>query len=510
MMLDSTPGTMGAGILALLVVAYGCHETVLLAAPPDGGWGWTQDPVPLVWNSTYTKTPPRIDGVLDEVWNTAAPLTVMVREAMGGDHPRPVTLRALHTDDALYVFAQWPDDTKSDLRDPYVWDPEAQGYKRPSRPDDQFALEFPIDGDFAISMLTVTREFKADVWHWKAGRGNRVGWVDDKSHVISQSPVPNAKEHQLHGGRSVYIARVQDEGTGAYKVRIAPPSRQGDVVDSFEQMEPTGSLADVRGKGVHDGKTWSLEMCRRFDTGHPDDAVIDPSQDNPCAIAVLDDELYEEHSVSTLITLRFGGKPISRESAPEWYFDSDSDLPSSWKAQGTNQRGPVATWAIEADASAPSKPNVLALTDTKEGWGGTFNLFWTDRIRFKDGVIEVKVKAGTGREDQGGGLIWRVRDKNNYYIARWNPLEDNFRVYVVTNGSRKTLDSASVKADPARWHTIRVEHRSNEIRCYFDSEELLKARDQRLPGAGGVGMWTKADAATQFDDLRVRSLDQGR
>ena len=425
-----------------------------------------------------------------------------------GDHPRPVTLRALHTDDALYVFAQWPDDTKSELRDPYVWDPDAQRYERPSRPDDQFALEFPIDGDFAISMLTVTREFKADVWHWKAGRGNGVGWVDDKTHVISQSPVPNAKEHQLHGGRSVYIARVQDEGTGAYKVTAAPPSRQQDVVDSFQQLEPTGSLADVRGKGVHDGKTWSLEMSRRFDTGHPDDAVIDPSQDNPCAIAVLDDELYEEHSVSTLITLHFGGKLISKANASKWYFDSDTDLPSSWKAEGTNQRGPVATWAIKADASAPSKPNVLALTDTKEGRGSTFNLFWTDRVKFTDGVIEVMVKAGTGREDQGGGPIWRVQDNDNYYIARWNPLEDNFRVYLVTNGSRKTLDSATVKADPAKWHTIRIEHSADEIRCYFDGEELLKAHDQTFPGAGGVGVWTKADAVTQFDDLRVRSLDQ--
>ena len=504
MMLDSTLGTMGAGKLALLVVASGCLGTVP-APPPEGGWGWSRDPAPLVWHSTYTKTPPRIDGELDEVWKTAAPLTVMVREAMGGDHPRPVTLRALHTDDTFYIFAQWPDDTKSDLRDPYVWDPEAQRYERPSRPDDQFAIEFPMEGDFAISMLTVTREFRADVWHWKAGRGNRVGWVDDKYHVISQSPVPKAKEHKLHGGRSVYIARVQDAGTGAYKVIPAPTSRQEDVVDSFEQLEPTGSLADVRGKGVHDGATWSLEMSRKFDTGHPDDAVIDPSRDNRCAIAVLDDELYEEHSVSTVITLRFGGGANSKGGASSWNFDGDRDLPSGWKAEGTNQRGPVAMWAIKANASAPSKPNALALTDTREGWGGTFNLFWTDRVKFKDGIIEVKVKAGSGEGDQGGGPIWRARDKDNYYIARWNPLEDNFRVYAVTNGRRKTLDSATVKADPARWHTIRIEHIGDEIRCSFDGEELLMVHDQTLPGAGGVGVWTKADAATSFDDFKVTS-----
>lgn len=241
------------------------EKTPQTESRPQGGWGWTQDPVPLVWHSIYTKTPPRIDGESDDVWKTAKPLTVMVREAMGGDHPKPVTLRALYTDDTLYVLAQWPDDTKSDMRDPYVWNPEIQRYERPSRPDDQFALEFPIKGDFGISMLTVTREFTADVWHWKAGRGNPMGWVDDKSHIISQSPIPGAKKHDLHGGRHVYIARLMDAGTPSYKKIPVPTSRQGAIVNSFVHGDPpTGSLADVRGKGVHDGSGWTLELSRNL------------------------------------------------------------------------------------------------------------------------------------------------------------------------------------------------------------------------------------------------------
>jgi hypothetical protein len=237
----------------------------------------------------------------------------MVREALGGDHPKPVTLRALHTDDTIYILAEWPDATRSNMRDPYVWNAAAGKYDRPSRPDDQFAIEFPIRGDFGISMLTVTREYTTDVWHWKAGRGNPIGWVDDKYHVISQKPVPEAKQHALHGGRSVYIARRQDAVASPYRLKPEPPKHQGDVVDSFEQAEPSGSLADVRGKGVHNGTGWLLEMSRKFDTGHPeDDAVIDLKKDNVCAIAVLDDELYEEHSVSTVITLRFRGGPARR------------------------------------------------------------------------------------------------------------------------------------------------------------------------------------------------------
>jgi hypothetical protein len=192
--------------------------------------------------------------------------------------------------------------------------------------------------------------------------------------------------------------------------------------------------------------------------------------------------------------------------ASTWIFDDAETerLPEGWRAEGTNQRGPVATWIVKADTSAPSKPNVLALTDTKEGWGGTFNLCWTDHVKFKDGVIEVKVKAGTGREDQGGGLIWRLQDKDNYYITRWNPLEDNFRLYSVKDGSRKILESARVKADPSKWHTIRIEHMGDEIKCYFDNEALKTVQDNTFPAGGGVGVWTKADAVTAFDDLEVK------
>lgn len=299
------------GMALLAVACVSLAEEPDRPLPPDGT-GWTADAWPVVWTSTYVEKAPMVDGEVDEVWSQAKTLTVHVREALGGDHPRPVELRALHTGDTLYVLARWPDATPSRMRDPFVWNAETKQYDRPSRPDDQFALEFPIRGDFGISMLTVTREFMADVWHWKAGRGNPIGWVDDKFHVISQRPIddPKAAKHDLHGGRAVYILRKGDAGSSAFKSVDKPTAYSTDVVDSFVQQEPSGSAADVRGKGVHDGKGWTLEMSRRFDTAHPDDdAAIDPLKDNPCAIAVLDDELYEEHSVSTLIHLRLFGGP---------------------------------------------------------------------------------------------------------------------------------------------------------------------------------------------------------
>ena len=95
---------------------------------------------PLIWEARYAATPPSIDGRIDEVWTLAKPLTVGVREALGGGSPVSVMLRALYTDDTLYVLAQWPDTTPSVQRDPYVWNPQTKEYDRPTKPDDQFCV----------------------------------------------------------------------------------------------------------------------------------------------------------------------------------------------------------------------------------------------------------------------------------------------------------------------------------------------------------------------------------
>lgn len=259
----------------------------------------------LLWESAFTTTVPEIDGVVDDVWKRSKPLTVEVREAFGGDDPKSVVLRSVHNGERIYILAQWPDTTRSDMRDPYVWNAAKSMYERPSKPDDQFALEFPLSGDFAVSMLALSRDFTADVWHWKAGRGNPVGWVDDKRHIISQKPIENGREYSLGGRGMVYVARLADEGTPSYVLQEAPERFTGEVVDSFRSQTPSGSLADVRGKGRHDGKGWTLEMSRRFNTHHDDDTTLNPNEGVLCAIAVLDDELYWQHSVSPLLELRF-------------------------------------------------------------------------------------------------------------------------------------------------------------------------------------------------------------
>ena len=178
-------------------------------------------------------------------------------------------------------------------------------------------------------------------------------------------------------------------------------------------------------------------------------------------------------------------------------------LPAGWKVEATHPAGTLATWSVQTDSNAASGDQVLAvqINDYKRD---TFNLCWTDQMAFKDGIVEVKVRAGQGRIDQGGGPIWRVKDANNYYIARWNPLENNFRLYYVKDGNRIQLASASVEVAADQWYTIRIENQGNRITGYFDSKKLLEVTDSTFTESGGVGLWTKADAASFFEDFEVQ------
>lgn len=185
-------------------------------------------------------------------------------------------------------------------------------------------------------------------------------------------------------------------------------------------------------------------------------------------------------------------------------FDSDADV-AGWSAASTGGRGPDATWNAQADAAAVSAPRVLSLTNANHASDDRFNLFWSASPRLRDGKLAVAVRADGGAVDQGGGPIWRVQDANNYYVCRFNPLESNYRVYVVTDGVRRQLGTALVEAKMGQWHRVEVEHRGDRITCWLDGQRLLDVTDATIGKEGGVGVWTKADARTSFDDLVVRA-----
>ncbi len=182
-------------------------------------------------------------------------------------------------------------------------------------------------------------------------------------------------------------------------------------------------------------------------------------------------------------------------------------IPSGWKVEGTRQRGPLATWQVTADKTAPSGTKALTLTSPNHTSGGTFNLCWTGKVRFLNGTLSVRFKANSGREDQGGGILWRAQDKNNYYVARFNPLEDNFRLYTVKEGVRRMLKSARIHLPAHVWHQMKIVQEKNTIKAYLNGKEYLNYSDATFTKPGGVGLWTKADAATSFDDFIVNEAE---
>jgi hypothetical protein len=195
------------------------------------------------------------------------------------------------------------------------------------------------------------------------------------------------------------------------------------------------------------------------------------------------------------------GEEEEGEEYQVWNFDQDEvgTTPKGILNAGTGPKGEKGQWVVQKDETAPSPPN--ALVQTAKNAGSTFNVAIFENTDHADLELKVKMKALGGQEDQGGGPIWRAKDANNYYITRFNPLENNFRVYKVVDGERKTLQSANVTL-PASWHEIEIKMVDDEIECELDGKEYLKVQDTTF-SRGKIGLWTKADAVTAFDDLKV-------
>ena len=183
-------------------------------------------------------------------------------------------------------------------------------------------------------------------------------------------------------------------------------------------------------------------------------------------------------------------------SAETIKFDTDTAgaLPKAWTSGITGRGTP--RWSVEPDASAPSPPHVLR----QSGVGDFPWCVRRDKV-LADGFVEVKFKPLAGREDQAGGVIWRWKDGDNYYVARANALENNVSLYYTENGSRKTITYVKAPVPGNAWHTLRAEFRDRHIRVVLDGKVYIEVDDAHISGAGAVGVWTKADSVTSFDDF---------
>jgi hypothetical protein len=216
--------------------------------------------------------------------------------------------------------------------------------------------------------------------------------------------------------------------------------------------------------------------------------------------------------------MTLASEPVDGASDPPTVITFD-DLevgrtPNGFAAALTGGGGPVA-WAVGRDPGAPSGDRVLIQTSV-DTTSSRFPLCIYQPVALADVTLRVKFKAISGTVDQAAGLVWRFRNEGNYYVVRANALEGNVVLYKVENGKRsdiKPLGSGVFaygrKAEIAqgRWHALEVEARGRRFRVALDGERLFEVEDSTFPTPGKVGLWTKADSVTAFDDFVIQSGD---
>lgn len=168
--------------------------------------------------------------------------------------------------------------------------------------------------------------------------------------------------------------------------------------------------------------------------------------------------------------------------------------PVQWTCGVTGRGQPH--WVIDDDQKAPSPPHVLV-----QRGQGDFPWCVKSGTALADGYVEVKFRPMAGNEDQAGGVVWRWKDANRYYVARANALENNVSIYYTEGGKRKALRYVDAPVEANMWHTLRVEFSGSHINVMLDGKRYIDIDDGHIAGAGAVGVWTKADSITAFDDF---------
>lgn len=195
----------------------------------------------------------------------------------------------------------------------------------------------------------------------------------------------------------------------------------------------------------------------------------------------------------------------------------DGAAPSQFSAAVTGEGGP-GRWIVERLVESGKRTNVLTQRSAIDA-NSRFPVCIYEGFSGKDVDLSIRFKPLSGKLDQAGGLVWRYRDANNYYIVRANALENNVTLYKMENGKRTDLKPAgswlfaygkSAKVPRGAWSTLRVVAKGQLFSVHLNGERLFDVEDPTFQGAGKAGLWTKADSVTRFDDLTIIPLDKAR
>lgn len=311
-------------------------------------------------------------------------------------------------------------------------------------------------------------DFKADIWPIFEAKCIECHGAEKKKSGLRM----HNKEEAMKGGTEGPMV-VAGNSAESLLIQLVAGTN-----DNFDRMPPEGDPLSAEQIGllrawIDQGANWPDDFANPETTAPAPAPESAPAPENSAAPA---------------------------ESHPE--TGSIEGMAEFWKVEATKQNGPLAKWEIVPDVQGPTDEPVFGVTKVEHTAIETFNILWTDKLQLKDGAISIHLKPVSGETDQGGGIIWRVKDKNNYYVARYNPKEGNLRVYKVVNGEREQLASADAKVEK-EWIPLRVEASGQHYKAILDGTVTVEGDDATFTEAGGAGFWTKADAATLFGGAAV-------
>jgi len=205
-----------------------------------------------------------------------------------------------------------------------------------------------------------------------------------------------------------------------------------------------------------------------------------------------------------VLILLLGHAASAASEVQVWNFDQDSPstAPAGFHIGTLFDGRPAGDWQVISSDKATSPPHVLAQLHGK-GAEHAYKLVLVQGTEAEDIELSVMLLPIAGKADMGGGLLWRAADDRNYYLVRANPLEQNIRVYRVVNGVRHMIQNFDHVIDIRQWHRLRVQMRGCDARVWFDEQAVFTLCDRTF-AKGYVGLWTKSDAITYFDDLQLQ------
>lgn len=215
-----------------------------------------------------------------------------------------VQVKAGYHGGQVYFYIHWPDSEANLIHKPYVWNPDNQRYLRGPQREDRLALHFEMEGELT-SDWREPKQFKADMWHWKASRSNPLGLVHDKFTIHSPNKLLRSSVVPGLSGHTQYVKRESDEGTKIYTTKRYRKEADPVMPKYILNAGVTGSVSDIKVNGKWREGRWHLEISRKMDTGYSDDVAFEPGTTVRGALAVFDSSESDDHSISKTLVFQF-------------------------------------------------------------------------------------------------------------------------------------------------------------------------------------------------------------